>query len=66
MPNYFSARFLLLSLSAVPAVIAYPSYSVGTIVLIALVGKVFFKERLSRRQLVAMGVILAALILLNL
>ena len=46
--------------------IAYPSYSVGTIVLIALVGKVFFKERLSRRQLVAMGVILAALILLNL
>ena len=66
VPNYFSARFLLLSLSAVPAVIAYPSYSVGTIVLIALVGKVFFKERLSRRQLVAMGVILAALILLNL
>ena len=66
VPNYFSARFLLLSLSAVPAVIAYPSYSVGTIVLIALVGKVFFKERLSRRQLIAMGVILAALILLNL
>ena len=37
-----------------------------TLVLIALVGKVFFKERLSRRQLVAMGVLLAALILLNL
>lgn len=66
VPNYFSARFLLLSLSAVPAVIAYPTYSVGTIVCITLVGKVFFKERLSRRQIIAMGVILAALILLNL
>ena len=66
VPNYFSARFLLLSLSAVPAVIAYPSYSVGTIVCIALVGKAFFGERLSRRQIVAMGVILAALVLLNL
>ena len=66
VPNYFSARFLLLSLSAVPAVIAYPSYSVGTIVLIALVGKVFFRERLSRRQIAAMDVILAALVLLNL
>lgn len=66
VPNYFSARFLLLSLGAVPAVIAYPTYSVGTIVLITLVGLAFFRERLSRRQLLAMGVILAALILLNL
>ena len=66
VPNYFSARFLLLSLGAVPAVVAYPSYSVGTIVLIALVGRVAFGEKLSRRQMIAMGVILAALILLNL
>jgi len=66
VPNYFSARFLLLSLSAVPAVIAYPTYSVGTIVLITLVGRVFFKERLTRRQIIAMSVILAALVLLNL
>ena len=65
VPNYFSARFLLLSLSSVPAVIAYPTYSVGTIVLIALVGRAVFDERLSRRQLIAMGVILAALVLLN-
>ena len=66
VPNYFSARFLLLSLSAVPAVVAYPSYSVGTIVLITLVGRIAFGEKLSRRQLVAMGVILLSLVLLNL
>ena len=65
VPNYFSARFLLLSLSAVPAVIAYPSYSVGTIVLITLVGRAVFGEKLSRRQFVAMGVILLSLVLLN-
>ncbi|MBQ4266404.1 MAG: hypothetical protein IJB85_12915 [Clostridia bacterium] len=66
VPNYFSARFLLLSLASVPAVVAYPTYSVGTIVLIALVGRAIFGERLSRRQLIAMGVILSALLLLNL
>ena len=65
VPNYYSARFLLLSLSAVPAVVAYPTYSVGTIVLITLVGRAAFHERLSRRQMLAMGVILMALILLN-
>jgi len=66
VPNYFSARFLLLSLSGVPAVVAYPTYSVGTIVTIALAGRLFFGERLSRRQLAAMGLILVSLALLNL
>lgn len=65
VPNYFSARFLLLSLGAVPAVVAYPTYSVGTIVLITLMGRALFGEKLSHRQRLAMLVILAALILLN-
>ena len=66
IPNYYSTRFMLLSLSRVPAVVAYPSYSVSSIVLVALVGVIVFKEKLSRRKLLAMGVILAALVLLNL
>lgn len=65
IPNYFSARFLLLSLAHVPAVVAYPSYSVATIVLVTLAGRVFFKERLSRRQIAALAIILVALALLN-
>ena len=65
LPNYFSARFLLLSLSSVPAVAAFPTYSVATIVLVTLSGMVFFAERLSRRQMLALGVILCALVLLN-
>lgn len=66
VPNYFSARFLLLSLSEVPAIVAYPSFSVGTIVLVTLVGVLCFREKLSRRKLISLGVILVSLALLNL
>ena len=65
VPNYFSARFLLLSLSEIPAVVAYPTYSVGTIVAVTLAGLLLFKEKLSKRQLTALTIILAALVMLN-
>lgn len=66
VPNYFAARFLLLSLGSVPAVLAYPTYSVATIVVVSLAGVALFREKLSRRQLIGMGVILLAIALLNL
>ena len=66
VPNYYSARFMLASLGSVPAVIAYPTVNVGTIVAVSLFGLLLFRERLSRRQAAAMGVILVALVLLNL
>lgn len=65
IPNYFSAKFLLRALEDVAAVIAYPTYSVGTIFVVSLVGVLAFRERLSRRQWFAIGIILIALILLN-
>ncbi|MBQ9299633.1 MAG: EamA family transporter [Clostridia bacterium] len=65
IPNYCSARFLLLSLADVPAVIAYPTYSVASIVLVTLAGVALFREKLSRRQMLSMALIFAALILLN-
>ena len=66
IPNYFSARFLLLALDSVPAIIVYPTCSVATILLVSTAGVCFFREKLSRRQLAAMIVILVALVLLNL
>ena len=66
VPNYLSTRFLIMSLTDVPAVIAYPTYSAGTIVLVTLVGMIGFREKLGRRKLIALGIILAALVLLNL
>lgn len=66
IPNYFACRFLLLSLGTVPAVVAYPTYSVGGIVVTSLAGMLLFKERLNKRQWLGMAVIMAALVLLNL
>ena len=65
IPNYFSSRFLLLSLGSLPAVIVYPAVSVGTIAAVSLAGFFLFGESLSSRKLLAMAVIALALILLN-
>lgn len=65
VPNYFTARFLLRSLEDIPAVIVYPTYSVAAILLVTLAGVAFFKERLGKRQWLALGIILGALVLLN-
>lgn len=65
VPNYFSSRFLMQALGTVPAIVAYPVYNVGAIVLVSLAGTVFFQEKLDRRKCVGIGMILLALILLN-
>lgn len=65
IPNYMSAFFVLGALREMPAVIVYPTYSAGTIIAVTLVGMLCFKERLNRRKLIALGMILAALVLLN-
>ena len=65
IPNYYSARFLLLALSDIPAVVAYPTYSVGTIVVIILAGFLLFHEKLSHKQKAAMAMIFVSLVLLN-
>lgn len=65
IPNFFSAKFLLLSLRDISAVIVYPTYSVATMLVITLTGVFAFREKLGRRQWIALGVILAALVLLN-
>ena len=65
VPNYFSAKFLLAALNTVPAVITYPTYSVGTILLVTLTGVGFFKEKLGKKQWIGLAIILVALVLLN-
>lgn len=65
VPNFYSVRFLLDSLNTIPAVIAYPTFSVSTILVVTLAGVAFFKEKLSKRQWIALGIILLALALLN-
>lgn len=66
IPNYFSSKFLLAALAELDAVITYPCYNVGTIMVATLAGIWLFKERLQKHQWIAIAAILAALILLNL
>lgn len=65
IPNFFSSKLLLRSLQTIPAVVAYPVYNVGVILVVTLAGVVFFREKLSRQQLLGLGLILGALVLLN-
>lgn len=65
LPNYYSARFLLMSLSHVPAIIAYPVFSVGTIALVGIAGVLIFHEKMTRRQWIDVGIIIISMILLN-
>lgn len=65
VPNYFATRLLILSLSSVPAVIVYPVYNVGAIVLIGLAGMFIFRESVKGRRLIGYIMIIASLILLN-
>lgn len=65
IPNYFSARFLLLALGSVDAVLAYPMYSVATIVVISIAGVLAFHEKISKKKAGALVLIVVALGLLN-
>lgn len=65
IPNYFASRFLLRALNDVSAVIVYPVYSIGAIVVICLAGVLFFKESLSRKKILGLLIVFAALVLLN-
>lgn len=65
IPNFYSIRFLTKAVMEIPAFIAFPTYSVSTIILISTIGVIFFKEKLTRNQKYGFVLILFALILLN-
>lgn len=65
IPNFFSAKFLLGALTDIAAVIVYPVYSVATILAVTVTGVLVFREKLEKRQWMALAMILVALILLN-
>lgn len=65
VPNFFSSKFLLGALESLSAVIVYPVFSVGSILVVTLTGVLAFRERLTKQQWIGVAAILAALVLLN-
>ena len=65
IPNYLSSLFLLKSLSSVSAYIAYPTYSVGAILVVIAASTLFFHEKLSACSRIGVLMIIAAIVMLN-
>ena len=65
VPNYLSSKFILIALNYLPAVVVFPTFSVGCIVVVTLAGLLLFKEKLTKRQATALGMIMVALAMLN-
>ncbi|MCK5841541.1 MAG: hypothetical protein KAH31_05205 [Candidatus Sabulitectum sp.] len=49
-----------------PASVVFPSYSAGSIALICLGGRIFYGEKLSRREMTAIIITMVSLLLINL
>ncbi|MGX7107911.1 EamA family transporter [Facklamia miroungae] len=65
LPNLFSSYFLIQSLETVKTSVAFPIFSVGSIVFINLGGYFIFKEKIARKNQLAIGLIIIALVLMN-
>ena len=65
VPNLFSSYFLILSLDTVKASVAYPVFTAGSILLINIGGFFIFKERISKKNKIAIALIVTALIFIN-
>ena len=65
IPNLFSSYFLILSLDSLQTSVAFPLYSAGSILLINIGGFLIFKEKVSRKNKFAIGLIVVALVLIN-
>ena len=66
VPNFLCSLFILKALGTIPGVIVFPTYSVATILVVALAGLLVFREKLSKKQLIGAALICVALALLNL
>ena len=66
VPNYFASRLVMLSLGRLPSVVVYPVYCVGTLAVITVAGIFLFREKLTVRKWIGVGIIGIALVLLNL
>jgi multidrug transporter EmrE-like cation transporter len=66
IPNLFSSYFLIMALNSIPTTIAFPVYSAGSIIFISIGEVVLYKEKLSKKNEIAIILVIIALILINL
>lgn len=65
-PNVLAIHFLLLALASLPAIVVFPIQNIGVIVLTAVAAYLIWKEEINLYGKIAIGVGIAAIILLRL
>lgn len=65
IPNQLTALCLLKAVALLPAYMVFPVYSAAVILLVNVINFAVFREKLSRREYAATGIIAAALVLIN-
>lgn len=64
IPNFFSSYFLLGALQTIPAYVTFPFINIGMIILSALFGYLFFKEKINKKKvfLILLGILAVSLL----
>lgn len=65
IPNQLVAYFIILALNYMKASIVFPIFSTGTILFVNIINITIFKESLSKKQYMAIGIIMISLVFLN-
>lgn len=65
IPNLFSSYFLIMALDSISTSIAFPVYSAGSIIFISIGEVALYKESLSKKNKIAIVLVIIALILIN-
>lgn len=65
VPNLLASYFLILALSKIDAVIVYPIFSGGTIILTSIISLIAFKERLKKKEYIGIILMITAVALIN-
>lgn len=65
LPNVCGSYLSLKALESIPANIMFPTNAAGNLVVVTLSGVVFFHEKLDRRQIAAICMMVVSLILIN-
>lgn len=65
IPNYFTSWFTVSALSKLPAYVVFPTITAATVMLIAFIGVVFFRERIGRIGFIGIILTLLSIWLVN-
>lgn len=65
IPNQITTLAQLKAVAVLPAYLVFPAYSISVILLVNFVNFLFFKEKLTMRQYIGTGIIISALICMN-